>query len=297
MKRLALVAVALVVSPSIADASAGALNPLPRPLSANVGSVDGQVYLLGGYDNSNDLTVQDPTTYRYDAASDSWVDIGMPLPNIAGRGSAVVSTRGHIWVIGPSLAHGQWIEQFTPGSGWVSTDMSGQRAYPPAAADSDGHIWFFTEYAAGSRRAAVWEFLPERDQWIRRTSKIPHGLQPQAATSAGTSIYVAGLHRMYRVRNGKLLAANLPMSTWGYGFKRSADGRIWMLGGFDDDDHEIHDVWAYSPQTNHWHRQLEQSITGEAVRGIARLGTGFILAGGLGNCCPNYTSANVERYP
>lgn len=71
--------------------------PLPLPLNhANVASVNGKIYVLGGLN----VTTDDPTiwravgnSYRYDPEQDQWTQLA-PLPPGTGRGSAAVGVHG-----------------------------------------------------------------------------------------------------------------------------------------------------------------------------------------------------------
>jgi N-acetylneuraminic acid mutarotase len=261
------------------------------------------VYLVGSTLRSG---VVDQTSYRYEASTNTWVDIGLPLPSIT-RGRSIITSMGnHLWVVGRDANGRRWLDHFTPSyPGWLTRDITNRPARPPVVADAHKHLWFFNTLARRGRSAvvpAIWEYDPSTsDRWIRHPNTIPRGLLPVAAARNGATMYVAGRHRMYRfVDGGWHQAASLPARRFGYAFRHGPDGRIWMMGGFrlTSDGHKVvsHSVWSFSPATNRWYPEPPLS-SGAADLRIAPLGSAFVVAGGVQSCCPSRVTAAAELYP
>ena len=171
--------------------------PLPRAFAA-AAAVDGQVYVLGGFDKAGEPTA---TVQIYDTQADSW-SLGAELdaPKV---GAGACGLHGKVYLVGGgdgdwSMTHGQALSSvmvYDPATAsWtVAADLHVAR-YGLAVGVADGEIYAVggtTSHSVNDFVDAAEIYDPETDAW-RPAAELPHKDEFMSGTGLGGKVYVWG---------------------------------------------------------------------------------------------------------
>lgn len=158
----------------------------PMPTARNMvagASVNGKIYVFGGYNGSTVLNLVE----EYDPATDTWTTKSpMPTPRYGCRAAAV---DGKIYVIGGNIQNLN--EEYDPNTDtWVTkSPMPTARTGAAVVAAENGKIYVF----GGGNYLAVNEcYDPATDSWETK-APMPQGrISPAAGAPGNGKIYVTG---------------------------------------------------------------------------------------------------------
>ena len=277
-----------------------------RDSMSAVAGADGRIYVLGGYNPSNQGSAVD----AYDPGSNAWSTV-TDLP-AAGSEFAVTAGRdGRIYVLGgydSSSNVSAQAEVYDPASNlWTTLPPLPTPLVDAAAATGpDGRIYVLGGYDSNfNPTAGVEVYDPSLNAWSAGADMLSARVYVSAVTGADGRIYALGGYDANNVTlavdaydpgaNTWTNVTNLPASLSGFAVSTRDDGRIYVLGGYDNTKHVVTaHAEAYDPAGNSWTTLADMS----AVRvnfAAATLPDGRILA--LGGQDNNFTPlATVEAW-
>jgi Kelch motif protein len=145
---------------------------------------------------------------------------------------------------------------------WTLAQAMSQRRSYVAAAEVRGRIYVAGGMVGETGRplATFSRFDPASDSWTT-LRQLPEATRAAAAAAIDRTIYVVGgttlagnVARLYAWSgSGWRLRAPLPAPRFNHSAV-AVGGRLYVLGGLDDDGRETRDVYVYEPRTNRWSR-------------------------------------------
>jgi len=242
----------------------------PRYGFAAVGTPDGFIYAIGGWDKTNNLLA---SVERYDPTTNSWTGVAS-LNRARGWLAATVGTDGSIYAIGGEVVNATHtayveagtVERYDPSvNTWtVATPLNTPRARLSAATGADGTI-----YAIGGAADAKFDpvttverYDPTSNTWSNAASLNVPREDFGAATGPDGSIYAVGgfftllgvtatAERYDPITDTWSQIAPLPTAL-GYTTVVAANGGIFSIGGVDGNSKLTSAVERYDTNAGEW---------------------------------------------
>lgn len=227
-----------------------------------------------------------------------WNRFGVPRSRI--NYGAARATNGKVYVIGgldSGVTPSPSVEEYDPASNtWSSrAPMPTARHSLAVAAASNGRI-----YAIGG---AVEEYDPATNSWRSRSS-APYGAYLSAVGATNGKIYAvrnqgesAALDQYDPATDSWTGLGAVPTDQWYPGAAAASNGRIYLIGGHNNQGYVLSTVVEYDPTTNSW-RGRAPMPTARTHLSVAAASNGRVYAvGGHGGQMNGYTVyATTEEY-
>jgi N-acetylneuraminic acid mutarotase len=269
-------------------------SPMPTArMGAFTGVIDNKVYVVGGENNDDVLSVNE----IYDPATDTWMSENVaPMPTARWLGaSAVVDgilyTLGGGTRSGPSTA----VEAYDP----KTNTWSRKRPMPPLGGNNYAVVQGKTIYVVGgltngASDGVVWTYDASKDAWTRLTSlniakrlAAVGALGPTIVAEGGlTNSGVTDDNEGYDANTNKwsILAA-MPIGRQG-GCFAAVGTLLYYAGGHDEGVHVTKVLEAYNAKTDRWITGLASMPEALANPGSAEAFNRLYCFGGSSNSLP-----------
>jgi N-acetylneuraminic acid mutarotase len=222
--------------------------------------VDGNIYVIGGYDNKFLDAVE-----MYDPRRDKWETKASISQGNLGVAAAVVN--GNIYAIGGWTGNNllSTVEEYDP-----ATDTWTRKANMPTATNFVSTAVVNGIIYAISRAGVVESYNPVADQWSRKAN-LPLSANGHSAVVDG-KIYIMGLMTINNFLPDvyeydpilDIWTRKVDMPTTRVAISVEAiDGKIYAVGGITTNNPFIKtsNVEIYSPKTNTWERGIDLTNT------------------------------------
>ncbi len=268
--------------------------PTPREGLAAAAGADGRIYAIGGDDHHG--TVLD-TVEAYDPRTNEWTTVAS-LPTPRQNLAAAAGADGRIYAIGGYNTGStalNTVEAYDPRTdAWTTVaSLPAPRQNLAAAAGPDGRI-----YAIDGRDSnlddvsTVEAYDPRTNAWTTVASLRTQRSGLAAATGADGRIYAMGgsstdtngylahpAAEAYDPRtNAWTTVAALPTERWGLAGAAGADGRIYAIGGFVENDRNITTPVSTVEAYTSWRRTRPARPVGCAALGAYPTGPRVVAA-------------------
>ncbi|HVR08484.1 MAG TPA: kelch repeat-containing protein [Thermoanaerobaculia bacterium] len=289
--RALLCALPMAVSGLPAHSAWNNLAAMPQPQQdAAVETIDGIVYVVGGFQGSNLATLQ-----AYDPTQNQWTTLSdMPGPRYSGNGAGVINSQLYVaggWTQNPPLPNDTLFLYDPPTDTWSNLASMPHLSACGASGVIDGKLYVTTAcngYSGYTNFLDVYD--PSADAWTSLSgSATPHS-QPAAGVINGKLYVAGGLQADGSVGNGLEVydpagdhwTTRAPMP---HGVTNSASavlsGRLYVFGGQLQSHRVSNQVQIYDPHKNTW-TAIPMPTARSGASATVTYGIAFV-AGGVGS--------------
>ncbi len=263
-------------------------------------AVDGQIYVVGGFESSNLWTMWQSSVSarveRYDPGTDHWSDMPDLPVGVHHAGAAVVD--GDLYVVGGFTQSDEtaWLPSNRVFRFNADRAVWEERAPLPTARGGlgvttlQGQIFAVGGYDGRDNLAAVEVYDPGLDQWTA-VAPLPTPRDHLAVVAVGETLYAIGgrVRLNYRanlstveayhvVANRWVPKADLPMPRSGIA-ACVVDGWIYVFGGESGAGTFSHNE-RYHPQWNRWDAMAPMPTARHGLGAVAVEGHVYVVSGG-----------------
>jgi len=236
------------------------VQPMPTPrFSLAVAVLDNLLYAIGGYNrDQRELN----TVEMYNPRSGQWTTVESMNTRRSGHGAAAMG--GLVYVVGgydERRNRLETVEYYNVTSGqWKRGTSMTQPRYAPGVVELGGRLcamggWNFDDGALNTV-----EITDVTNTWSSAPSMNKRRSGPGAATLGG-KIYVAGGNDGLNLRSVEMFdpsenvwrfVSSMRVGRWKPALVNGGDGKLYVMGGWDDDINDLSSVEVYSPETDTW---------------------------------------------
>jgi N-acetylneuraminic acid mutarotase len=253
-------------------------------LITNAVAVNGKLYLIGGYDNSNYTN----TVWEYDPDQDTWATkTNMPT---ARYGPYCGAVNGKIYVIGGYTGtYSDVVEEYDPSTDTWATGFTAMPTprYMLSGGVINGKIYVCGGYKSGGSSYSndTEEYDPATDTWVGKAAMPGERAEVAGAVLGGKLHILGGIRTTYEssnyeydpVGNAWATRASLPAGR-GRPCAETANGFIYLMGGYNGGARA--ETYRYDATLNTWNAEPPMARTREYPIAGAIDGRLFVFGGG-----------------